>query len=78
MLFVMSAIAHKSAAFEMRGGRQELTRAAANQWWSLRATEDGWSLLAPNGEVVFRGFGLASRRTCLEFARDSGVLAVVS
>ena len=48
------------------------------QRYSLRATEDGWSLLAPTGQVVFRGFGLASRRACLEFARDSGVLAVVS
>jgi hypothetical protein len=62
----------------MRGGRYALARAAANQQFSLRATEDGWSLLAPNGEVVFRGFGLASRRACLEFARESGVLAVVS
>jgi hypothetical protein len=74
----MSVIAQKSAAFEMRGGHQALTRAAANQRYSLRATEDGWSLLAPSGEVIFRGFGLASRRACLEFARDSGVLAVVS
>lgn len=74
----MPAIAHKSAAFEMRGGRHELARAVANQRCSLRATDDGWSLLAPSGAVVFRGCGLASRRACLEFARDSGVLAVVS
>ncbi len=74
----MSAITHKSAAFEMRSGRQELARAAAMQRYSLRATEDGWSLLAPDGQVIFRGLGLASRRACLEFAHDSGVLAVVS
>ncbi len=78
MLYFMSAIAHKPAAFEMRGGPEALTHAAANHRYSLRATEDGWSLLGPSGEVVFRGFGLASRRACLEFARDAGVLAVIS
>lgn len=74
----MSAIAHKSAAFEIRSGRQALVRAGSTQRYALRATEDGWSLLSPGGEVVFRGLGLASRRACLEFARESGVLAVVS
>ncbi len=44
---------------------------------SLRATEDGWSLMARDGKVVFRGFGLAGRRQCLQFAHQLGVLAVV-
>ena len=37
---------------------------------SLRATEDGWTLMAPDGETVFEGLGIAGRRQCLEFARD--------
>jgi hypothetical protein len=45
---------------------------------SLRATDDGWSLLAPNGDVLFRGIGLAARRRCLELARELGALAVLS
>jgi hypothetical protein len=43
---------------------------------TLRASDDGWSLIAPDGRVVFRGFGLASRRECLRYAHDLGVLAV--
>jgi hypothetical protein len=62
----------------MRRDRDVARRAAAGRRFSLRASEDGWSLLAPNGEVVYRGFGLASRRQCLEFARELGVLAVIS
>jgi hypothetical protein len=74
----MTAVAHRRAALEIRSDRGALRRAAATRRYTLRASEDGWSLLAPNGEVVFRGFGLASRRECLEFARDLGVLAVIS
>jgi hypothetical protein len=44
---------------------------------SLRASEDGWSLIAHDGVVVFRGFGLASRRECLQYAHDIGVLTVL-
>ncbi len=75
---VMTAIAHPPAAFELRRGRQQAASGTAAQAYSLRATEDGWSLLAPGGEVVFRGLGLASRRECLEFARSLGVLTVTS
>lgn len=42
----------------------------------LRPTEDGWSLIAADGRIVYRGFGLKARRECLEFARDHGVPAV--
>ncbi len=74
----MTAIADRPAAFELRTGREGLPRAAVSQRFSLRPTEDGWSLLAPSGEVVFRGMGLASRRECLEVAHDLGALAVIS
>jgi hypothetical protein len=74
----MSAIAHKPAAFELRQGAEGRIRGATAPLVSLRATEDGWSLLGTNGEVVFRGLGAGARRECLEYARDLGVLAVLS
>jgi hypothetical protein len=74
----MSTITHDSAAFELRPGGEASERRAVPMTCLLRPTEDGWSLLAPNGQVVFRGLGTASRRQCLEFARSHGVLAVVS
>lgn len=74
----MSATTFPTAAFELRLGRDTLLRRPAGIQHMLRATEDGWSLLAPDGAVIFRGLGLASRRECLERARALGVLAVVS
>ncbi len=74
----MTASAHRATAFELRRGHGGLIPAAAAQRVSLRATEDGWSLLNPRGEVIFRGLGRASRRECLERARNLGVLAVLS
>jgi hypothetical protein len=44
----------------------------------LRPSADGWSLLGPDGEVLFRGLGTGARRQCLEQARELGVLAVVN
>ena len=78
IVFAMSALAHNLAALELRSGRVLSGSQTEPVGYSLRATEDGWSLLAPNGEVVFRGLGLASRRRCLELAHQLGVLAVFS
>lgn len=44
----------------------------------LRATEDGWSLIGQEGEVVFAARGVGGRHQCLEFARDHGSLALFS
>jgi hypothetical protein len=43
----------------------------------LRATDDGWALVDPRGEVVFSAEGRAGRQACLAFARDHGVLALI-
>jgi hypothetical protein len=43
----------------------------------LRATEDGWSLLAPDGAVVFSALGVRARHECLAYARDHGSLSVI-
>ena len=73
----MTALAHRARlpAFQIRGGSRE--RELTAYYLSLRATGDGWSLLAPDGKVVFRALGLAGRRRCLEHARELGVLAVI-
>ena len=42
----------------------------------LVTTGDGWSLVTPEGKLVFEAVGNAGRRRCLEFARAQGVLAV--
>jgi hypothetical protein len=42
----------------------------------LLPTGDGWSLVAPDGRLVFHALGTAGRRRCLETARARGVLAI--
>jgi hypothetical protein len=44
----------------------------------LHPDEDGWSLLTPQGELVFRGRGLDARRRSLEVAYERGALTVLS
>jgi hypothetical protein len=44
----------------------------------LTADHYGWSLSSPDGEIVFQAAGLAGRAACLRYARDHGVLALIS
>jgi hypothetical protein len=44
----------------------------------LLPSGDGWSLVGPDGKVVFQALGNGGRRECLQFARAHGVLAVFS
>jgi hypothetical protein len=74
----MTAIAHRPAAFELRLPREAAERERFAHTLTLKPSADGWSLLGPDGEVLFRGLGTGARRQCLEHARDLGVLAVVS
>jgi len=45
---------------------------------TLRATTDGCALIDAEGNVVFYADGLSGRRECLRYARDHGVLALLS
>jgi hypothetical protein len=72
----MTAIAHRPAAFEICTPSQAHRRQAAADRVLLRPTEDGWSLIAQDGAVVFRGLGRAGRRECLQYAYSLGVLSV--
>jgi hypothetical protein len=44
----------------------------------LLPNEDGWSLIEPDGTLLFYAVGTSGRRRCLEYARAHGVLAVFS
>ena len=73
----MTALAHTPTAFEIRGGAGVLAVVTPERFL-LRATGDGWSLLGPDGEVVFHGLGRRGRHECLQFARHRGILSVFS
>jgi hypothetical protein len=76
-LQVMSATFHRSTTIEVLAGAAG-ERGPAARHLLLRQSDDGWSLLRSDGEVVFRAMGDRGRRRCLEFARAVGVLAVIS
>jgi hypothetical protein len=66
----------------MIAGERRMTDKAAAQgtvggYLRLHPDEDGWSLLTPQGELVFRGRGLDARRRSLEVAYERGALAVL-
>ena len=42
----------------------------------LVPSDDGWTLLTTDGQLVHRGLGYQARRECLRFARDAGFLAI--
>jgi hypothetical protein len=72
----MAASAPRPAACELRGGDQAGVRATGRLL--LRPSEDGWSLITQQGELVFRGHGLDSRQRALELAYERGALVVLS
>jgi hypothetical protein len=78
MLNLMIAAAPKPAAFEVRVRDYARQRTGTARHVSIWATEDGYSLVAPDGTVLVRGLGRDGRRQCLEYAREHGVLVVYS
>lgn len=74
----MTSLAHRPAAFEIRGPRTVETSATAGACLRLLPSEDGWSLVGIDGALVFHALGTHGRGSCLEFARANGVLAVFS
>jgi hypothetical protein len=76
----MTALAKSPAVPEIRAARlggHDHRRAGLEERLWLRATDDGWSLVTSDGDVVFSGIGAGSRRACLRRAADLGVLAVL-
>ncbi len=74
----MTTFNYHPAAFAISGAEKRDVHRAAGGYLVLRPTEDGWSLITPDGEVVYRGLGLDSRRRCLEIAVERGAAAVLS
>ena len=72
----MTALASTPTAFEIRGA--SVTAGEYPDRLTLRATGDGWALIAPGGEVVHHALGRHARHECLQFARALGVLSVFS
>jgi hypothetical protein len=77
-LLQMTTFDHHPAAIELSAAGEPDARSTAGGYLLLRPTEDGWSLIAPDGEVVYRGLGIGSRRRCLEIAVERGAATVRS
>ena len=74
----MLSSAMRSTAFEMHMAERPDAHSVGSRHLILRPTEDGWSLITPQGELVFRGRGLGARRQCLQAASERGVFVVLS
>ena len=77
--FAMTAVSHAPAAFAIHP-IAESDRAARTTAPALRLlpSGDGWSLVGPNGELLYSALGSQGRRRCLQYARAAGVLTVRS
>jgi hypothetical protein len=73
----MTTYNHHRAAIEVSAAEKPDVQSAGG-YLVLRPTEDGWSLITRDGEVVYRGLGIASRRRCLEIAVERGAATVLS
>jgi hypothetical protein len=66
----MSSLAYESPL--------KTTTEPANTVLQLRSADEGWALIDQRGVLVFSAEGRTGRQACLAFARDHGVLALVS
>lgn len=53
------------------------TEAARPRRLRLLPSGDGYSLVAPDGTLVFHALGVHGRHRCLQFARATGSLTVL-
>jgi hypothetical protein len=74
----MSAVADKPDMFQLWSFKGLRGEARASMRLRLLPSGDGWSLVGPDGKLVFQALGSRGRRQCLEFARAHGVLAISS
>ena len=69
----MTALAFESDQFALS---RRTVSSAVKVRLRLQPRGDGWSLVAPDGQLVFHALGATGRRRCLETARARGVLAI--
>jgi hypothetical protein len=74
----MTTFQRNPAAFAIAAAEKSDELTTAGGYLILRATEDGWSLITPAGDVVYRGLGTGARRRCLEIAYERGAATVLS
>ena len=74
----MIPLTHNSAAHRLHARSALTANTRANGRLRLLASGDGWSLVSPDGHLVFRALGIHGRRRCLEYAHSEGVLAILS
>lgn len=74
----MATFNHNPAALGIAAAEKTDVQIIAGGYLILRPTEDGWSLITPDGHVVYQGLGVRSRRRCLEIAVDYGAATVLS
>jgi hypothetical protein len=74
----MTSLAHTSTLDWLHPWSVRTTTTRASGRLRLLASGDGWSLVSPDGHLVFQALGIHGRRRCLEYAHSEGVLAVLS
>jgi hypothetical protein len=77
----MIAVAPKPVGFEVRARDARdyaRPRTGTGRRVAIWVTDDGYSLIASDGTVLFRAPGRGGRRECLQYAREHGVLVVYS
>jgi hypothetical protein len=74
----MIPLTHNSTAHRRHPPSARATNTHANARLRLLASGDGWSLIGPDGHLVFQALGIQGRRRCLEYAHSEGVLAILS
>jgi hypothetical protein len=78
MIAGVTSLAPSQAAREDPSGFRERVQSQICTRLSLQPNGDGWSLVAPDGELVFQAPGTRGRLRCLSFARAHGVLTLLS
>ncbi len=73
----MVSLASTPAGAKVPAGFRDRVRTDTCVRLRLRPDGDGWALLAPDGELVFRAPGVLGRQRCLRFARAHGVLSLL-
>lgn len=77
MITSVTSVSPTTAAHEFPSGFRDRARSQICTRLTLQPDSDGWSLVAPDGELVFQAPGTRGRRRCLAFARAHGVLTIL-
>jgi hypothetical protein len=74
----MVSIASKPHASAFRAPKPAFASDTLRARLRLLQSGDGWSLVGPDGELMFHALGIQGRRRCLEYAYAEGALTISS